>query len=105
MTTSKVTFPADGIYELDQKVTYPSIATTVNFVVYAKSSGSCEITMGCGIQGGAIFGQRTFGLSSTYQSYSLACQTDGETNNGYIAVVTQCSSGPSSVSLDGLSLD
>ncbi|CZR65965.1 uncharacterized protein PAC_15865 [Phialocephala subalpina] len=101
-----VSFPADGIYELDQHVTFPSTSIPLTLTFYAKSNTTgCSIIAVFGIRGGAYFAEKQVQLTTNYAVYSVSGTTDGETL-GFVALEVQCSgsTGGSVVLIDGVAL-
>lgn len=96
-TNSLVSFPADGIYELDQHVTFPSTSIPLTLTFYAKSNTTgCSIIVVFGIRGGAYFAEKQVQLTTNYAGYSVSGTTDGEML-GFAASEVQCSGSMESV--------
>jgi len=101
-----ISFPADGIYELDQYITFPSVPVTLSLTFYAFANNpSCYIYTAFGIVGGNYYAQNQFSMTGSYQRFRISGTTDGNTNRGFVALVAQCSGGTNnSVWIDGISL-
>ena len=104
--SSLFTFPADGIYELDQYVTLPATRTALTLTFSAKATGNCQIIAVFSARGsGNFYGQRQVALTSTWTTYTVKGTTDGSSTNGFVAVEMQCGSGTNqAVYLDAVSL-
>ena len=100
-----VSFSADGIYELDQRITFPARATRYTLTYHAQSpSGSvCAIIPSIGTDGG-YYESLPLALSTSWAQYSISYTTDGGTR-GFVALEVQCFSGTNNVvNIDQVSL-
>ncbi|KAK3938539.1 hypothetical protein QBC46DRAFT_343448 [Diplogelasinospora grovesii] len=101
-----ISFPADGIYELDQLITFPAQATkyTMTFWAQSPSYANCNVNPSIGTVGTGNYEGTPVTLSSTWIKYSITYTTNGNTS-GFVALEVQCSSGTNNqVLIDNVSL-
>jgi len=88
-----ISFPAAGIYELDQYVTFPATPVTLTLTFYARATQPyCLIFAVFGAVGGDYYAQMQFDLTSSYAAYSIQGTTDGYTS-GFVALEVNCEDG------------
>ena len=104
--SSLISFTADGIYELDQQITFSSSRPTrytLSYYAQSPSGSTCAILPSIGTDGGHYEGL-PLALSSSWTKYSISYTTNGGTR-GFVALVVQCFSGTNNlVYLDQISL-
>jgi hypothetical protein len=103
-----VSFPGQGIYELDQYVTYPSTPVALTLAFYAMTTqpaNYCSIVAAFGRRGGEEYIQTQVSVTGTWTEYSVSGVTDGYTL-GYVALVVQCEDGTNNeVFIDAITLN